>query len=414
MKALLSSRFLILIIFVCIVGIYLIYLFLCNVSLGVTGTSYYNLLVDAFLHGRTNIIPGSTTFDLSEVQGKWFMYWGPSPVFFVLPFYLLFGITVSDVLYVFMAGLLNIVVFYVLIKEFSKYFQLKLTYFLQVFMVVSFAIASPNFLLSLSGGIWYGNQVMSALYLLVFYFFFFKFLNVKKLRYLILCVLFFNCAWMGRFSLVFNGLLFLYPLYILFSYKKALFYKACGIICVGVGLGILSFMAYNFARFHNFFEIGYKYQHPGEKFKALFEQGKLFSLSFIPHNATHYFLNHALLSFEKPYLHHDAEGNSVFSVYPATLLLLGFMRRGIITAKNKLFIILLSGVLGINLLSILSNLGSGWMQFGSRYFFDVLPGVFLLILFVLRVIPKPLLWVVLVYGILVNLLGVYMFYNRIY
>src|ERR1700693_5286944 len=55
-----------------------------------TNLNDYIYLLDAFVHGRVNVIPHST-FDLSLYQGRWYLYWGPAPVLLLWPFYLIWG-----------------------------------------------------------------------------------------------------------------------------------------------------------------------------------------------------------------------------------------------------------------------------------------------------------------------------------
>src|SRR5437879_7980822 len=63
-----------------------------------TWENYYTYLLDAFLHGHTNVT-SSNNFDLSEFENRWYFYAGPAPVLLVFPFYLLFHTQASDMLY---------------------------------------------------------------------------------------------------------------------------------------------------------------------------------------------------------------------------------------------------------------------------------------------------------------------------
>jgi hypothetical protein len=51
-------------------------------------------------------------------------------------------------------------------------------------------------------------------------------------------------------------------------------------------------------------------------------QNKILSLDYIGHNIRYYFVETLPIMREKPYVRISPEGNSVFSVYPYTLLLL--------------------------------------------------------------------------------------------
>jgi hypothetical protein len=54
-------------------------------------------------------------------------------------------------------------------------------------------------------------------------------------------------------------------------------------------------------------------------------------------------------------------------------------------------------------------LASGYAQFGYRYFFDVLPLIFLLLMFILPSIPMSIQMALLGYGIFVNFYGTMVF-----
>src|SRR3990167_5000223 len=86
---------------------------------------YYTFLLDSFS------------------QGKLFIY----------PFYLS-GIK-SDVFYTLIAGILNVFLFSLLLKEFLLNFKIKLSKFKEFFLVLCFAFISQNFFLSLNGRIWH-------------------------------------------------------------------------------------------------------------------------------------------------------------------------------------------------------------------------------------------------------------------
>jgi hypothetical protein len=392
--------------------VYVIFLFLTNTSLQRTDYAYYNYLIDAFQHGRTNLV-GSGTYDLSQYDGKWYMYWGPSPIFFILPFYALSNVQTSDIIYGFVAGLFNVLVFTGCTVEFLHFFRLKISHFSHAFVILNFALISPNFYSSLGGKIWYVNQIISILYLLAFIYFTFKFLNTQKLLYLALAALFFNLAWNARLSLAFHGLLFLYVFAVLYVTRRPFLWRAIGITTIITLFALASFLYYNAARFSNPLEFGYGYQTPNPRFAADFAAGRMFSLSHVPHNATYYFLNHVKLRFEKPYVETDEEGNSIFSVYPIVLFTYFFFKKSTYTPTNRWFIVILGGALIVNFALILMNLGTGWVQFGSRYFFDVVPGLFLLFLFVVDRVSTPLKLAVLVYGTFVNFVGALLYYHAL-
>lgn len=402
-------------IFYIIVTIYTV--FTLTVNKGIfehTNRSYYTYLLDAFFHGRLNV-ESPETFDLSLFKNKWYLYWGPAPALFILPFYLIWGLATSDVLYTLVAGILNVFLFYFVVNEFQKYFKIHLPHFMSLFVVLHFAFASPNFYLSLVGKVWPTEQVISILYLLLFFLFYFKFLhNLNNLLFLGLSVLFFNLAWLSRYTLISHAAFFLYPLLLLIRSKKiSLFKHSLFLIGIVTGGFIFLTLMYNYARFGNVLDTGVQYQNANVRFVQLLHQDKVFSPdNFLP-NFWYYFLKPFSVSSQKPFLKIDIEGNSVFLTYPSLFFLFFyFLRMGNISHSKKVFFSLLAFLIaGIHVVGLLFFFGTGWVQFGNRYFFDVIPILFLLTLFVSRNIPLPIHVFILFYGIIVNFLGALIFHS---
>src|SRR6266567_1857712 len=88
-----------------------------------TYANYYTYLLDAFFHGRTNVTSPSQ-YDLSLFQNKWYLYWGPAPALFILPFYLFSHLQASDIIYTAIAGTVNVALFYFVMQEFKKHFHI--------------------------------------------------------------------------------------------------------------------------------------------------------------------------------------------------------------------------------------------------------------------------------------------------
>jgi hypothetical protein len=178
------------------------------------------------------------------------MYWGPAPILFVLPFYLFSHLQASDMLYTAIAGTANVALFYGVMQEFKKYFHISLSLMADTFLLLSFALASPNFFLSVGGQIWYTCQIFGATYLLLFYLFYFKFLNSDKHYQFILCTVFFYLAFLSRYTLLFHGILFIY---LFIHYKSSSrviprkFVWSFSLLTLAFGsLGV----CYNYLKFH--------------------------------------------------------------------------------------------------------------------------------------------------------------------
>ncbi len=400
-----------------LIAIGLVYaLFANDISKNIFSNSnfpYYTYLIDGLIHGRLNII-SPTTIDLSIFNNKLYLNWGPSPILFILPFYLLSGGRAGDIFYTLSAGIGNVVLFFLLLNEAQVYFKIKLSRFLSAFLLLTFAFCSPNFYLSLGGRIWATEQIISTFYILVFLLFYFKYLNsgLSATKHIFIALLFFNLAWFARATMVFYAALLLYVIYLIFKKRRKELSKAIFMMLSITFLFGLIFFTYNYLRFNNIFETGLTYHNGNPRYVQILAEKKIFSPSYISFNFQHYFLEPAYLTIDKPYVNVDFEGNSIFSVYPVFIFLLFLFTSKYLKDKkiNKFFYFAFL-VIAIDLALLMLYFATGWTQVGSRYVFDIIPLVSLLSIFVVKNFPKPILLILLFNAALINVLGAIIFYS---
>jgi hypothetical protein len=350
--------------------------------------------------------------DLSFFQKKWYMYWGPAPVLFILPFYLALHLKASDVLYTAIAGTANSALFYGVMQEFKKYFHISHSLIADTFLILSFALASPNFFLSIDGKIWYTCQVFGATYLLLSYLFYFKFLNNDKYYQFLLCTVFFYLAFLSRYTLLFHSILFIY---LIIHYKSSPRRAIPRKIIWSFALLTLAFgslgASYNYLKFHNILETGERFAATTWRYVAILKHNQILSFNYVAHNFYYYFLNSVSFSPTKHPVIINAEGNSIFSVYPALLLIpVLFYNRKYIDKKRLSFLLVAATVIILMLSFLMFYFATGFVQFGNRYVFDFLPLAFLLLTFILQYIPPSIQIALLLYGIFVNAYGILAFY----
>ncbi len=372
----------------------------------------YIYLLDAFVHGRLNVTPVST-YDLSLYHGKWYLYWGPAPVLLLWPFYLIWGVKASDVLYTMLGGVANVVLIYLCIREMKRYFSISLSLMAETFLLLSFAFASPNFFLSLTGNIWFTSQIFATTFLLLFYFFFFQYLNTGRLYHIVVSVAFFCLACLTRYSLLFNGLLLVY----LFWDSKMTGKKIELRLLVSVGLTLLFFVClaafYNYLRFQNILEVGQPFQQGSKRYSAVLKSGIILSPKYFWYNMYYYFLNPIYFSVSKHILRINGEGNSVLMVYPSLLLVpVLFFKFKQFDAKKRFFVLTVGIAALITVMFLMFYFATGWVQFGNRYFFDAFPLFFLLLVLLIPYIPKPMQLALLIWAIVINFWGVLAFFRK--
>lgn len=376
-----------------------------------THSDYYNYLLDALVHGRVNVTP-PFTYDLSWYQGKWYLYWGPAPILLVLPFYVLWGTNASDVIYVLLGGAANVVLIYLCMRETKRYFNITFSPVSDMLLLSSFAFASPNFLLSLVGAIWASSQIFAITFLLLFYFFFFSYLNSGKQYYIAVSVVSFCLACLSRYSLLFHGLLLIY----LFWDSRMTGRKISRRLIITIGGIVLSFVFldafYNYLRFQNILEIGQRFQQGSIRYNSILKNGAILSFGYFSHNIYYYFLNPVHLHIGKYPLQIDPEGNSVLMVYPSLLLCpLVFFKYRQFDHKKRCLVLIVGIAALFTMTCLLLYFATGWMQFGNRYFFDAFPLFFLLLVMVTPYIPEKVQWIVAIWGIGINFLGMSAFFS---
>ncbi len=375
-------------------------------------TNYYTYLLEAFVHGRVNVTPPST-YDLSFFQDKWYLYWGPAPVLLIWPFYLIWHIHTSDVLYTALAGLANVGIIFLCIREMKRYFNLSLSLAAEILLLLSFAFASPNFFLSLSGQIWFSSQIFAMLYLFLFYLFFFKYLNSGKQYHILLSVGCFFLACLTRYSLIFHGLLLLY----LFWDSKVTGKKLSLRLFVEIGVLSLCFVGvlllYNYLRFGSILEVGQRFQEGSARYDAAVKSGRTVALQYFWYNVYYYFLNPIRFAWEQHPIKIDAEGNSVLMVYPVMLLSgIVFFKLRQFDAKKRIFVWIVSAATLIVVAFLMFYFATGWVQFGNRYFYDAFPLFFLLAVIAAPSVPTLIQLLLVLWGMIINFGGVLSLFGK--
>jgi hypothetical protein len=178
-------------------------------------------------------------------------------------------------------------------------------------------------------------------------------------------------------------------------------------VTLGVGLvpSLGFFFWYNFVRFGSPLESGYALATLPEWLQALRAQG-LFSLSHVAMNIDYLFQKVPALIPDFPYFRPDGLGMSVFITSPALLLAVRAPWR-----ERRSWWLLLAAVLV--LIPTLLYYGGGWLQYGYRYFLDSIPFVWTLV--AMGVVRRGSIrwwgWLLIGWGVLVGLGGVYWAYN---
>lgn len=346
---------------------YLKYLLICYLFIPIFTFNFliyseqqFVYLANAFLKGSFSFVQlPSTIADLSFFSGKYFWPLGPLPALILTPFVWLFGLNFQENYIKFPLTIFN---FLLVLKICQKLkLQTEKAKIVAIFFIFG-SIYTPVATIPYSS--YFAHVVATSLILIAIY----EFLDKKRWFVIGTTV---ALAMLTRLNLAVAVLFFILNLF-----KKPLNYwwafKLIGpIIC-----GLLLLTAYNYQRFGNIFESGYRYQLIPKESMTRREQG-LFSAKHIPTNLYYMLIktpdpvlvdnSHVL---KAPFLKFDPYGMSLFFMSP--LLFLIFKAK----LNDRLAKISLITV-GLMLIPLILYYGIGWRQIGYRYALDFMP--FLLI-----------------------------------
>ena len=177
------------------------------------------------------------------------------------------------------------------------------------------------------------------------------------------------------------------------------------LLVVGFAPSLAFFLFYNWARFGSALESGYDMATLPAFLEALRAQG-MFSPVHIGMNLDYLFWKLPLFTTSFPYFRPDGLGMSVLFTSPA--LFVGLLAPW---RDRRTWILLATAVLV--LIPTLLYYGGGWLQYGYRYFLDSIPFVWAMAaLYGARRVGFPWwAWVLLGWGVLIGLGGVYWAYH---
>lgn len=358
---------------------------------------YYNFLADALLHGQLHlrIIP-ENTIDLSFFQGRYYLYWGPLPALFSIPWVALFGTGASDVLQTLFFSALNVGVLAVVLKAAADRDVIRSTPVQRAMLVLFFALGTAYTPVTASGHVWQMAQVESILFAYLGYLAAFRLDHGKAF-------LFTGCAMAGvlltRMSAVFIAFFLVW--YLLRRHwhaglRRLVAYCLLGILPVLFAVALIGL--YNGLRFGNPLDNGVNYHMLSPYFAGDFSAYGLFNVHFIAENFYYTYLFYPY-SFNPPGV--TVRCGSLFLLSPLffwAIVALWEHRK-----KMAPWMLLLSILLGN--LPILLLMGPGSSLFGPRYTLDFIMPLLLLTALGMERLPIRFASLLTIVSILQYLLG---------
>lgn len=369
--------------------------------------SYWDLLADAFLHGRLYLTNLSNTHDLTFYQGQWYVPNPPLPAFILMPFVAIWGLPdLNMVIFSIWSGAITVLLVFWLLESGSSKGLIATNRIGNLWVTTVFAIGTCFWWLSIMGRMWFVSQIFTVMFTVLAAILVIN----KKSPFLVGAAL--GLAVLARPN-VFTIWPFLLGIFMYLentnfpkiSWQKVIVWsiKSAIPICLSVG-GLLY---YNYIRFDDFFDFGYVTINGAASIVEAVQTYGMFHPHFIPINFSVMFLKHPFINIENGCFSFNAstDGYGLFFMTPALLYIFRRYR------KNWWFIgAWISILFTVGLLLMYHNSGSA--QIGFRYLTDFIVPILLLLALGIGEKPSWIFKLLAIVSIVGNLFGIIWWFQK--
>lgn len=357
-----------------------IILFALNLQIDPAGQQFVDL-ARSFLTGSLSFIHmGERIADYTLFDKKYYWPLGPFPAIFLIPFVLMFKTFYQN----YISFPLNLINYYLL---FQIARILGLNAKKSTLLTVFFIFGSIYFPVAALPASWYFAQTLACtLTILAIY----EFLTKK--RYLIIGILI-AFAVATRFNLITSSIFFAY-----FLLKKPISFKNIAKFSLPILICLIILGTYNYKRFGNVLESGYKLQLIPKEPLMRREIG-LFSPKHIPANIYYMvfkgpepILRDESHELKFPFITFDSHGLSLFFLSPILFLIFCTNYKKELNKISAVTILFM-------LIPILTYYGIGQKQISFRYALDFFPFIYLILSDTTKKVSPKILYPLVFFGI---------------
>jgi len=296
--------------------LFIIFLVLYGLTAGVSLgrhslAPHFVYLAESLLHGRLDLLHvPDPPYDLTFFDGRWYVSFPPFPALLMLPLVAVRGLAISDIAFTVVLGALNTSLFYVVLTRFGPW-----DVGFRAWLTVLLGLGTPMWYCAALGSVWYTAHVAAITCLCLYM------LEVAGRNRPFLAGL-----WLGLGFLARAPVLLAFPLALVLGLRGArrlrqrirfLFLLALGIAPVLVGQA-----AYNWARFGNPLEFGYRWMNSPPSLMERQATWGQFSFHFLPENLYTLLIRPPLISLSPLRIQPDPWGMGLLFTCPALLLAL--------------------------------------------------------------------------------------------
>jgi len=367
--------------------------------------AYFDLLADAWLHGRLYLTDPGQTHDLTYYQGQWYVANPPMVAVLMVPWVKMYTVAgVNTVVFSILFGAANLALIFVILQSMSSRGWTKLSRGGNLWLTALFGFGTVHFYLSIVGKMWFMSQTVTV-------------------TFIALAVLFAISSqppWLVGMMLGFGiaarpnaGLAWL----LVFGITAQLQVDTAGrldfrelfrwtlLSAIPMAAGVAALLGYNYIRFDNFLDFGYLTENVADFMAGDLKKYGTFNVHFIRRNLQVMFVGMPEWDPICRRVVPQQQGMSMLLATPAMAYLVKALRRSpwALGAWGTILAM-------IGLISTYYNTGA-W-QFGYKYMLDfAVPVVMLLAL----AAGKRVSWlfkVLIVLSIVINCIGVLWWYGK--
>ncbi len=362
-----------------------------------SAASYFNLLADAFLHGRLYLIDPPATIDLTLHNGQWYVPFPPLPALLMLPWVAAFGVeTLNTVIFTALFGAANVALVFLILSELAARGWTQLSPNDNVWLTALFGVGSVHWYVSTLGQVWFAAQICTVTFVALAVY--------VALRggppWLAGLMLGLAVAARPNVALSFPLLLGI----VLMDRKPSKegfrsnnlrwgMQAALPVLLVAAAL-----LAYNQARFGSPLDFGYENAVVNPRLQADLDTYGQFHPHYILRNLRAMLFSLPVWDAEARRLVPDGDGLSLLITTPALIYLVWARKRTPLVAGAWAALTLL-------VVPLLLYYNTGWWQFGYRFSLDFMIPVMVLLASAMRSPLSLLARGLILAGVLVNLYG---------
>ncbi|MBE9508786.1 MAG: hypothetical protein IMY86_12145, partial [Chloroflexi bacterium] len=282
---------------------------------------HFVYLAESFLHGHLDLIHvPDPPYDLTLFERRWYVSFPPLPALLMLPPVALRGLAVSDVAFSVVMGALNVSLFYAVLARFGLWARARGARASRaptegIWLCALLGLGTPLWYCAALGSVWYTAHVVAVTCLCLYA------LEALGRSRPILAGL-----WLGLGFLARAPVLLAFPFTLALGLQKARNYREGTrfllLLALGMAPALLGQAAYNWARFGDPLEFGYRWMNsPGPLLERQATWGQ-FSLHFLPENLYTLLIRPPLVSLAPLRVEPDPWGMGLLITCPALLLVL--------------------------------------------------------------------------------------------